>query len=177
MLPIGKLDVQKIGERHLIVLPRGMKLYRKTVGNPLEYRHNKTTFTTKVEDENLSRIVGVDSGNQYSAGTPDCASAETENRIPDAEMYEIQVIKPIERILDLDEICKEQGIEKSYLKKYPEGEEPLKELYGLFKEKGVRIHGVKYTSRQLPGGTCYAIFDTLGDLTEHLLAEKLASTK
>lgn len=180
MKSIKDLDVGKINDSHLICLSEGFKMYRRSAGVPLEFRYNDTTFTTKVEPENRRLdIIAINSGACSTITSVRGTFAETmgsEGR----KLYEIDVIKPIDRILDLDKVCEEQGIERQYLHivntldgRDHEQEKELFKLYGKnIQEK--RIHGVKYLSRRSPNDFCYMFYDTLPNLNEFLSSNEIA---
>lgn len=167
---IKDLDVTKISVRHLISLSPGDIFYRKSNDDPLNFHYNTTTFTTAVPLERVnSQISGISSGNSCFLETVSILDAEARGR--DGRIYEIRIVKEINRVLDLNIVCKEQGIEKEYLKIYPEGphgrnpqeESELFNLYGLEVDNR-RIHGVRYRSRRDPSGHCIIIYDTVSDL-------------
>ena len=174
MKTIQDLEIDKINDSHLITINCGFTVYRRVEGDPLNFRYNDTTFTTAVEPERRQwGASAVNSGNCCMITTVQGAYAETPG-IKDRKLYEITVIKPVERILDLDKVCKEQGIERRYLHIYDtdDGRDNVKEqellkLYGKqIQEK--RIHGVRYRSRRLPSDTCFMFYDTLPNLRDYL---------
>lgn len=171
---IEDLEIDKISESHLVSLDQGFTIYRRVIGDPLDFQYNGTTLTTGVElDRRQWGSVAVNSGNCCMITSIRGAYAETlgsEGR----KLYEIVVIKPIDRILDLDKVCEEQDIERQYLHVYDtedgrdhEKEKELFKFYGKqIQEK--RIHGIKYKSRRSPVDTCYMFYDTLFNLNEYL---------
>jgi len=170
---IKDLDISKIDDSHLITLRHESKLYRRVKGNPLEFCYNDTTFTTNVSPENrFFGMIGVSSGNSSMINTERGAFLETDFE-EGRKLYEIIVIKPVERIIDLDKACAEQGIERQYLHIYDTDDgrdrEKEKELFNLYgKEiRERRIHGVKYRSRRSPGDTCYMFYDTILNLNDY----------
>lgn len=182
MKTIEDLDIDKIDESHLVYLEKGFTMYRRSAEEPLEFRYNDTTFTTKVEPENRQwGPIATNSGNCCMITTVQGAFAETLG-LEDRKLYEIVVIKPIDRILDLDKVCEEQGIERQYLHVYetPDGrdrgrEKELFKLYGKqIREK--RINGVKYRSRRLPDDACYMFYDTLPNLNEYLSDKEITDS-
>jgi len=179
MSTIEDLDIDKTDESHLVSLEKGFTMYRRFAGDPLEFQYNDTTFTTKVEPESRQwGPIATNSGNCCMITTAQGAFAETRG-LEDRKLYEIVVIKPIDRILDLDKVCEEQGIERQYLHVYetPDGrdrdrEKELFKLYGKqIREK--RINGVKYRSRRLPDDACYMFYDTLPNLNEYLTYKEI----
>lgn len=176
MKSINDLDLSKISESHLMLLGVGHKMFYRGE-NPLLFGYNDTTFTTKVPVKERIQVSGANSGYFYTGTTEEVVNTETKNR--EGKIYEIVVIIPIDRILDLDKVCQEQGVEKPYLKKrsvdeqHPyQGEEQLLKLYGNeIIEK--RIHGIKYQSRQIQDDTCYIFYDTLNNLEEYLSAQRV----
>jgi hypothetical protein len=174
MNTIQDLEIDRIGESYLVRLEEGFTIYRRAVGAPLDFRYNDTTFTTKVEPERRQwGPIAANSGNCCMITTVRGAYAETLDA-KDRKLYEVVVIKTIDRILDLDKVCEEQGIERQYLHVYDtadgrdrEKERELFQLYGKqIQEK--RIHGIRYRSRRLPIDTCFMFYDTLPNLNEHL---------
>jgi hypothetical protein len=171
---IQDLDINLINENHLIVLQEGYVMFRRTEGGPLEFQYNDTTFTTKViPDDRKSSIVGLDSGTYHTITSVEGVFAETSNR--SGKLYEIKIVRAIDRILDLNKVCKEQGIKNIYLEIYdtPDGRDSEKKEKELFKLYGKelrekRIHGVKYRSRRYPEADCFVFYDTLVDLNKHL---------
>jgi hypothetical protein len=169
---IKDLDVTKIAECHLITLEPGGIFYKKSKDDPLNFHYNQTTFTTAVPIETVNPIyIGTNSGSTCLVEAVTILRAETIGR--DGMVYEIKVVKDIDRFVDLDKVCEEQEIEREYLKIYPDGpyqrnpqeESELFNLYGL--EIGNRrVHGVRYRSRRDPTGHCIIIYDTLPDLRE-----------
>lgn len=171
---IADLDVNKINESHLVVLETGCIMYRRVQGDPLEFRYNDTTFTTKVEPERRQwGAAAANSGNCCMINTIQGAFAETLG-LKDRKLYEIVVIRPIDRILDFDKVCEEQGVEKQYLQVYDTQDgrdhDKEKELFKLYGKQILekRIHGVKYGSRRMPDSICYMFYDTLPNLNTYL---------
>lgn len=169
---IKNLDVTKIAVCHLISLKPGAIFYRKSKDDPLNFHYNQTTFTTAVPLDTVnSQLCGVSSGNSCLLETVSILDSEAKGR--DGEIYEIKIEKEIDRIIDLDAVCEEQGIEDEYLKIYlggpfernPEEESELFKLYGLEIDNR-RLHGVRYRSRRNPTGHCIIIYDTISDLKE-----------
>lgn len=169
---IKDLDVTKIVARYLISLKPGAIFYRRSKDDPLNFHYNQTTFTTAVPLETVNtQLCGASSGNSCLLETVSILDAETKGR--DGRIYEIKIEQEIDRILDLDTVCEEQGIENEYLKIYPGGpyernpneESELFKLYGLEVDNR-RIHGVRYRSRRDPTGHCIIIYDTVSDLKD-----------
>jgi hypothetical protein len=176
MKSIKDLDVDKIEEKHLIRLQVGITMYQRRVISPIEFAYSNSTFTTEVPVEKLRLdIIGINSGASSYAFDRKTMHEETKNRNGDLRIYEIKIKKEIDRILDLNKVCEEQGIETVYLHiwptidgRNPEIEKELFNLYGLFQKHSKRINGVKYRSRRNPDGYCVAIFDTLHNLEGYI---------
>jgi len=166
---IEDLDIDKIESRHLISLTIGETYIKRTYVDPLAFYHDQpTTFLTPVKE--LGLPAGSTSGGSCMATSGEVADAESCGR----NKYEIRVIKVIERIIDLDKVCEEQGIEREYLKicgtsngRNHELENKLTSLYGKKLEEK-RIYGVRYRSRRDPTGHCIVLYDTLGSLKDYL---------
>lgn len=180
---IKDLDVTKISVRHLISLKPGAIFYRKSNDDPLNFHYNNTTFTTAVPLERVnSQICGISSGNSCLLETVSILDAETKGR--DGRIYEIKIVQEIDRVIDLNIVCEEQGIEKEYLKIYPEGpyernpqkESELFKLYGLEVDNR-RIYGVRYRSRRDHSGHCIIIYDTVPDLKSRAFARDITGEK
>ena len=176
---IKDLNIIKINDSYLITLRQESKLYRRVKGDPLEFCYNDTTFTTKVLSENRHLgMIGMNSGSSSMITTVRGAFAET-NREEGRKLYEASVIKPIDRIIDLDRVCDEQGIERQYLHIYDTDDgrdrEKEKELFNLYgKEiRERRIHGIKYRSRRSPEDTCYMFYDTIPNLNDYFIYREI----
>lgn len=152
-------------------------MFRRILGDPLEFHYNDTTFTTAVSLENRKDVVYATlSGSTTAINLVKGAYKETKGR--EGKLYKIVIKKEIDRILDLDKVCEEQGIEREYLKIYPtntgRNSKKEKELFNLYgkeiREK--RIHGVKYRSRRYSVATCFLFYDTLIDLHAYLDAKE-----
>lgn len=176
---IKDLNIRVIDDSYLITLSLGLKLYRRVKGDPLEFCYNDTTFTTKVlpEDRQLG-ISGINSGSSSMITTVRGALAES-NKGEGRKLYQVTVIKPIDRIIDLDRVCDEQGIESKYLHIYntddgrDRGKE--KELFNLYGKEihERRIHGIKYRSRRSLDDTCYMFYDTIPDLNDYFIYREI----
>ena len=176
---ISNLDINKIGESHLVTLMQGLKLFRRVKNDPLEFHYNDTTFTTKVLPENRRvNVIATNSGSSSMITTVKGAFAETRWE-EGKKVYEVSVIKPIGRIIDLDAVCEEQGIEKQYLCIYADHDgrnrEKEKELFNLYGKKirEKRIHGIKYRSRRSPEDTCYMFYDTIPNLNDYFIYREI----
>jgi hypothetical protein len=94
---------------------------------------------------------------------------ETENYVGSCEVYEIKIKREIGCILDLNQVCTEQGIEEIYLKPdgtYMSSEEELmneQQLHNLYDKDvgGKKLNGVKYRSRQHSEGQCVVFYDNI----------------
>jgi hypothetical protein len=133
----------------------------------LNYHNSQTSFTPYVPEEKLRPdLYGHNSGTNYMALDIVTMNAETDGR--EGNIYEITVIKTVDRLIDLDKACKEQNIEPNYLKICPDNpynrnlkeEVKLQNLYGK-KMRDKRIHGVLFSSRRAHNGKCILIYDTL----------------
>ena len=170
MKTIKDFNVELINESHLIVLKEGSTFYRRSRGDPLEFRYNDTTFTTSVPLEQRGFYFTYQpTGAAYATTQIHTVFKETENYTEDTRLYELKLSRPIERILDLNLVCKEQEMEREYLRpdKYFESnkqqmqfEKELYNLYGL-KLKEKNIFGVIYRSRQDSEGDCIVFYDNL----------------
>lgn len=167
---IKDLDIDKIEERHLISLEKGSIFYRRTHSDPLAFRYNNTTFTTAVPLEKQGfYLTHHPTGAVYATTRVHTVFKETENYIGDCRLYEIILRCKIERILNLNKVCAEQGIEPEYLR--PDGsfeteEQQMKfeaELYNFYgmKLKDKNIYGVQFRSRKDSEGDCLVFYDNL----------------
>lgn len=170
MKSIKSLDVNKIQERHLVRLEVGDIVYQRRTLSPIAFSYNGGTFTTPVSQETRKfNYIGVNSGASSFAGDLKMMFEETENRKGNLKIYKVTVKKKIDRVLDLDEVCHEQGIDFPYLHEWftRDGRNPIEEsklfnLYGI-KLGEKRIFGIKYTSRRCSKGQCFTFLDTLGN--------------
>lgn len=167
---IKDLDIDKIEERHLIMLSPGTVIYRRTDKDPLVLRCSRGTFTTQTPLEVIGhREVFRPTANASAAFGFETMYKETERYIGNCKVYEIKITKEIGRILDLNQVCAEQNIEEIYLK--PEGtymtdEEELmaeQQLHNLYDKDvgGKKLNGVKYRSRQHSEGQCVVFYDNI----------------
>jgi len=168
---ISELDTNKIEERHLVTLSIGDSFLRRTANNdPLTLYCGKTTFTTHTPLEEIGhRSVHRPTANINAAFGIETIYKETEDYKGDCKIFKLKVIKKLDRILDLDVLCKEQGIEDIYLK--PDGtyfdsneeliaERPIHNLYDI-NIGGKKLNGVKHRSRQHPEGQCIVFYDNI----------------
>lgn len=171
---IKDLDIDKIEERHLIILEKDFTFYRRTSKNPLEFQYSGSTFTTVVPLEIQGfYITHQPSAGYFGANKIHTVFKETENYTGNVKVYQITVRHRIERILDLNQLCSEQEIEPEYLrpdKYFKTKEEQIdfeKELHKLYvqKLKNKRLHGIKFRSRKDPEGDCIVFYDNLPHLS------------
>lgn len=169
--PITELDINKIDKKHLITMNKGEIIYRRTsCETPLRLVCSRGTFTTITPLEKLGyRTVHRPTASASAAFTTETMFKETQNYVGECKVYEIVMITRLSHILDLDQVCKDQGIEDIYLK--PDGnyknddeelmaEYPLHQLYDKEIE-GKRLNGVKYRSRQHSEGYCLVFYDNI----------------
>ncbi|MEW6074813.1 MAG: hypothetical protein AB1530_00740 [Candidatus Omnitrophota bacterium] len=167
---IKDLDINRIEEKHLIILEKDFILYRRTAKNPLAFQHSSTTFTTAAPIEKQGFYLTYHpTAASYATTRMHTVFKETEDYVGNVRLYQLKVIHKIARILDLNQVCNEQGIERDYLRpdQYFRTEKEQSdfehELYRLYMKElnNKKIYGVKFKSRKDPEGDCIVFYDNL----------------
>jgi len=171
---LENIELDKIVlNQHKILSPRGAIWHRAVYPGwpPLEPTGRESRFVSEPPGFNPSKYAqGLTAGTGATcySFTLETSFKET-SEMTEKDVYRVTLLKDIE-LVDLDSICKKQGIAKPYMP------EERTDFFDQF--YGKHIKGLRFESAKHPSGYNVVIFnDWFKDFPKYVVAQKLFSLR